>query len=53
MNQTFFKAKRSLSKYWTSIKMKISMTCVQRLWRWNKNGTRAMNTAKNDIVIGL
>ena len=33
--------------------MKISMTCAQRLWRSNKNGTEAMNTSKNNIFIGL
>ena len=31
--QTFFKAKNSfLCEYWTSVKIKIKMTCVQRVW---------------------
>ena len=28
------------------------MTCVYRAWRWNQNGTWAMTTAKNKILLG-
>ena len=49
--RTFFKAKTAFCEYWTSIKIKISLTSVS--WNQNKNGTGAKTTAKNDVFIGL
>ena len=41
-------------KYWTSIKTKISMTCVYKKYGVKKkNCIEAMTTAKNEIFIGL
>ena len=41
-----------VEKVKTSIKMKISMTCVYRAWSWNKNGTWAMATVTNKYLLG-
>ena len=38
-------------KYWTSIKIKISMTCVHKE-NEVKNGAGAMNTAKKKFSLG-
>ena len=43
------KLKMIFCKYWTSIKIKISMTCCTNDYE-NKNGTGAMTIAKNFLV---
>ena len=41
-------------KYWTWIKIEISMTCVyKRVWSWNKSGAGAINTVENEVFLGL
>ena len=53
---SFFKLNLALCKYWTSTKIKISMSCVYRAWEYEvriKNWTGAMTTAKNEVFIGL
>ena len=54
-NQTFFKAKILLCKYWTSIKTKISMRSMYKEYKVKITvvQTGAINTAKNEVFIGL
>ena len=50
---TYLNLKTAFCEYWTLIKIKISMNCVQRVQNENKNGTGAMATTKNEIFIKL
>ena len=49
----FSNLKTTFCEYWTSIKIKISMTCMYRVQSQNKNGTGAMNKPKNEAVTGI
>ena len=52
-SEPFSNLKTAFCEYWTLIKIKISMNCVQRVQNENKNGTGAMATTKNEIFIKL
>ena len=52
-SEPFSNLKTAFCEYWTLIKIKISMNCVQRVQNGNKNGTGAMATTKNEIFIRL
>ena len=44
--EPFSKPKTTFCKYWTLIKVKIRITCLQRVWSENKNGTAVKTVAK-------
>ena len=52
-SEPFSNLKTAFCEYWTLIKIKISMNCVQRVQNENKNDTGAMATTKNEIFIKL
>ena len=49
----FSMPKTTFCKYWTLIKIKIGLTCVQQVWSENRNGTGAMTIAKNEVFSRL
>ena len=49
----FQKLQTRFCKYWTSITVRISMTCMYKHNKLKKNGTRAMATAKNEVFMGF
>ena len=52
-SEPFSNLKTAFCGYWTLIKIKISVNCVQRVQNGNKNGTGAMPKTKNEIFIRL
>ena len=50
---SFSKLKATCCQYWTSFEIETSMTCVQRVWSENKNGSGAITKSKNEFFIGV
>ena len=51
--EPFLTLQKIFCEYWILNILKISMTCMHRVWSWNKNCKGAMTRAKNEVFIGL